>query len=134
MSAEFMCFATIAAPGKAAEGDALRAADGQPLDASSGPVAWRGTRRRLTAADAVDIWIARWLRIRTKDLLARYDCDSRRLYEIWWEQKFTGSRDRAMELFRARYPGLAERTDYGYKRQPRGMADRDLQPSLFDPF
>ncbi len=40
-------------------------------------------RRPLTEADAVDIWIARWLRIRRKDLVRRYGCDPRRLYEIW---------------------------------------------------
>ena len=32
-------------------------------------------RRPLTEADAVDIWIARWLRIRRKDLVNRYGCD-----------------------------------------------------------
>jgi hypothetical protein len=53
-------------------------------------------RRPLTEADAVDIWIARWLRIRRKDLVNRYGCDPRRLYEIW-----------------ARYPGLIDRVDFG---------------------
>src|SRR6185503_632006 len=47
--------------------------------------------RRLTEADAVDIWIARWLRIRRKDLVARYGCDPRRLYEIGEETRFPGS-------------------------------------------
>jgi hypothetical protein len=42
-------------------------------------------KRPLTETDAVDIWIARWLRIRRKALLARYGCDPRRLYEIWEE-------------------------------------------------
>ncbi len=69
--------------------------------------------RRLSEADAVDIWIARWLRIRRKDLLARYGCDPRRLYEVWQEERFPGSRAKAIELFRQRYPGLVDRIDYG---------------------
>jgi len=40
-------------------------------------------KRSLSEADAVDIWIARWLRIRRKDILQRYGCDPRRIYEIW---------------------------------------------------
>src|SRR5262245_6910569 len=43
----------------------------------------RPKKQALTERDAIDIWIARWLRVRRKDLLARYDCDPRRLYEIW---------------------------------------------------
>ena len=48
-------------------------------------------RRPLTEADAVDIWIARWLRIRRKDLVNRYGCDPRRLYEIWGEERLQRS-------------------------------------------
>ena len=55
--------------------------------------------RRLTEKDAVDIWIARWLGIRLKDLVLRYDCDPRRLYEIWWEERFIGSRQKAQDAF-----------------------------------
>jgi hypothetical protein len=73
--------------------------------------------RALTHADAVDIWIARWLRVRRKDLLARYGCDPRRLYEIWEEARFVGSRAKALELFRERYPGLIDRVDYGPHRR-----------------
>lgn len=70
-------------------------------------------RRPLTEADAVDIWIARWLRIRRKDLVRRYGCDPRRLYEIWQEERFAGARDKALELFERRYPGLLDRVDFG---------------------
>src|SRR5262245_29428674 len=69
--------------------------------------------RRLTETDAVDIWIARWLRVRRKDILARYGCDPRRLYEIWEEAKFIGSRAKALEAFRERFPGLTDRIDPG---------------------
>lgn len=67
----------------------------------------------LTEADAIDIWIARWLRIRRRDLIERYGCDPRRLYEIWQEERFPGTRAKAIELFRERHPGLVDRIDYG---------------------
>ena len=73
--------------------------------------------RALTDADAVDIWMARWLRIRVKDLLARYGCDPRRIYEVWEETRFPGSRARARELFLTQYPGLADRVDFGPHRR-----------------
>jgi len=84
----------------------------------------------LTEADAIDIWIARWLRIRRKDLLSRYDCDPRRLYEIWEESRFPGSRAKAIELFRARHPGLIDRIDYGRHRRISRTVHPD-QLSLF---
>jgi hypothetical protein len=71
----------------------------------------------LTRADAVDIWIARWLRTRPIDLVRRYRCDPRRLYEIWEERRFPGSRSDAMALFRVRYPTLEGRCDYGAHRR-----------------
>ena len=97
-----------------------------PVDSSA------SAPRRLSEADAIDIWIARWLRIRRKDLIVRYACDPRRLYEIWEEKRYAGSRDRALELFRQRFPTLLDRIDWGpHRRIPRGVP-ADLQPSLFD--
>ena len=75
---------------------------------SSPPV--RATRS-LSEDDAVDIWIARWLRVRRKDILARYNCDPRRLYEVWTLARFPAARDRAWTIFNERYPGLDDRTD-----------------------
>lgn len=69
--------------------------------------------RPLTPADAVDIWIARWLKVRRRDLIQRYGCDARRLYEIWQEDRFPGSRDTALAVFRERYPFLRDRIDPG---------------------
>ena len=66
-------------------------------------------RRPLTEEDAV----ARGLRIRPADLVRRYACDPRRLYEIWEETRFPGSRARALEEFRHRFPGLDVRIDPG---------------------
>jgi hypothetical protein len=70
-------------------------------------------RPSLTEADAVDIWIARWLKIRRRDLIQRYACDPRRLYEIWQEERFAGSRAKALEVFQARFPYLSDRIDPG---------------------
>lgn len=89
--------------------------------------------RPLSEADAVEIWIARWLRIRRKDLIAQYGCDSRRLYEIWWGDRFPGSKEKARKLFAERYPGLVDRTAFGYRRIPR-KSPRDepgVQGDLF---
>ncbi len=89
-------------------------------------------RRALTEADAIDVWIARWLRIRRKDLLLRYGCDPRRLYEIWEGTRFPGSRAKALALFEERHPGLADRIDFGsHRRIPRKPAP-ELQPSFLD--
>ncbi len=88
-------------------------------------------RRPLTEADAIDIWIARWLRIRRRDLVRRYACDPRRLYEIWEGVRFPGSRDKALELFLARFPTLADRIDFGPHRRIARTPDPD-QLALFD--
>ena len=69
------------------------------------------SRRPLTEADAIDIWIARWLRVRRRDLIQRYGCDPRRLYEIWEEAAFAGSRAKALEHFQRAIPG-----PYGSRR------------------
>jgi hypothetical protein len=88
--------------------------------------------RALTEADAVDIWIARWLRTRPRDLVARYGCDNRRLYDIWWGHAFPASRIRAEKIFAERYPEAVERTSFGYRRIPLGKAQDPRQPGLFD--
>lgn len=91
----------------------------------------RNSAAPLREADAVEIWIARWLRVPAKTLVGRYGCDSRRLYEVWWGERFPGSRAKAETEFRARYPGLADRTSYGYRRIPRVVA-QDGQMGLFE--
>ncbi|HEX2840917.1 hypothetical protein [Hyphomicrobium sp.] len=70
-------------------------------------------RTVLTERDAIDIWIARWLRIRPRDLIQRYGCDPRRLYEIWQEERFPGSRDEALRQFLTQFPAMADRFDAG---------------------
>lgn len=89
--------------------------------------------RPLSDADAVEIWIARWLRVRRKDLIQRYGCDPRQLYAIWWGERFPGSRAKAEDAFRARHPGLVDRVSFGYRRIPRGpLKEPEGQLSLFE--
>lgn len=88
--------------------------------------------RPLRESDAIDIWIARWLRIRRKDLLVRYQCDPRRLYEIWEEKRFPASRAKALALFNERYPELRDRIDFGLHRRIPKAIPPELQPGLFD--
>jgi len=76
--------------------------------------------------------MARWLRIRRKDLIERYGCDPRRLYEIWEGTRFPGSRDKALALLAEQHPGLAGRIDPGlHRRIPRSPA-LEGQLELFD--
>lgn len=89
-------------------------------------------RRALTEADAVDIWVARWLRIRRKDLLQRYGCDPRRLYEIWEGTRFPASRDKALELFEVKFPGLIDRVDLGRHRRLPTRGPHPDQLTLFE--
>lgn len=91
----------------------------------------RASRPPLCEADAVDIWIARWLKIRRRDLVSRYDCDPRRLYEIWQEERFAGSRDKALSVFLERFPSLADRIDPGPHVRHSKAAHPD-QMRLFD--
>lgn len=87
--------------------------------------------RRLTELDAVEIWIARWLRVPLKVLVSRFGCDKTRLYEVWWGERFPMSRAAAEAEFRRRYPGLQDRTTFGYRRIGRPRPSHD-QLGLFD--
>jgi len=86
----------------------------------------------LSEADAVDIWIARWLRVRRIDILRRYDCDPRRLYEIWEGRRFPASRARALKVFQERYPELIDRVDFGNHRPIPRSNNHPGQLGLFE--
>lgn len=102
-------------------------------DALTAPARSPGAPRTLSEADAVEIWIARWLRTRRKDLIQRYGCDPRQLYAIWWGERFPGSRTKAEDAFRARHPGLVDRVSFGYRRIPRGpVKEPEGQLCLFE--
>jgi hypothetical protein len=74
-------------------------------------------QRALSEADAIEIWIARWFRVPQRQLLARYGCDARRFYEIWEETRFIGSRAKALDALRLRYPTSMDRFDPGAHRR-----------------
>jgi hypothetical protein len=80
-------------------------------------------RRALTEDDAVDIWIARWLNIRRSDLVRRYGCDPRRLYEVWEGARFPQAKDKALAVFEERHPALLDRVDFGPHRRVSRAAD-----------
>jgi hypothetical protein len=106
--------------------------DGEPRVDDNGLSPRPEARRPLTEADAIEIWIARWLRARRRQLAARFACDPRRLYEIWEEKRFFDSRGKALILFAERYPCLSDRVDYGaHRRMPR-RAGSDLQLDMFN--
>lgn len=88
--------------------------------------------RIISESDAVDIWIARWLRVRRIEILRRYQCDPRRLYEIWEGRRFPESRERALKVFNERYPELVERTDFGMHRVIPRSHNTPEQMGLFD--
>jgi hypothetical protein len=87
--------------------------------------------RPITEADAIDIWIARWLRVRRRDLCKRYRCDPRRLYEIWEGSRFPGAQAKARALFAERHPGIVDRIDFGRHRRLARAIDPN-QLALFD--
>lgn len=92
----------------------------------------RPAARALSEADAVDVWIARWLRIRRKDLVRRYGCDPRRLYEVWEGSKHPSAREKALERFREEYPSLIDRVDFGTHRRIPRLVENPDQLSLFE--
>jgi hypothetical protein len=89
-------------------------------------------RRPLTENDAIDIWIARWLRVTRKEIVNRYGCDPRRIYEIWEGERFPGSRAKALAVFEARFPGLAGQTDVSRHRRIPSRSTHPDQLSLFE--
>jgi hypothetical protein len=88
-------------------------------------------RRALSEADAVEIWIGRWLRIRPIDLAQRLQCSPDQFYPIWWGKAFPASRSRAERVFRERFPAAVDRTAFGYRRIPVGPQADPRQGSLF---
>ncbi len=90
-------------------------------------------KRTLTEADAVEVWIARWLRHRRADIVRRFACDPRRIYEIWEGKRYPASRARALREFEARYPDLVDRVDFGnHRRIPRLTSADPDQLALFE--
>ncbi|MEO1544738.1 MAG: hypothetical protein AAFR75_12075 [Pseudomonadota bacterium] len=90
-------------------------------------------KRTLTEVDAVEVWISRWLRHRRADIVRRFGCDPRRVYEIWEGKRYPASRERALSEFKSRYPELLDRVDFGnHRRIPRLTSNDPAQLALFD--
>jgi hypothetical protein len=85
----------------------------------------------LTESHAIDIWIARWLHVRRKDILARYGCDPRRLYDIWEGKAFPHSRDKALVEFSKQFPMLSGSVDTSLHRRIARPGPVPGQPMLF---
>ena len=88
--------------------------------------------RPLNETDAVDIWIARWLYARRKDILARFGCDPRRMYDIWEGKRFPAAREKALKVFAERYPGLDGRVDTSHHRRIPRPGPAEGQAMLFE--
>lgn len=88
--------------------------------------------RALTERDAIDIWIARWIRVRRRDLILRYGCDPRRLYEIWEGTRFPRSREKALEIVSEKFPSVLERVDLGRHRRVNSRSAHPDQLSFFE--
>ena len=102
------------------------------LTLSSPNPASRPADRPLSETDAIDIWIARWLQVRRKDILARFQCDPRRMYDIWEGKRFPSSREKALKVFADRYPGLDGRVDTSHHRRIPRPGPVEGQALLFE--
>ncbi|MEO1206867.1 MAG: hypothetical protein AAFV45_11100 [Pseudomonadota bacterium] len=103
------------------------------LSSDIAPPAPRAPKRALTEVDAVEVWISRWLRHRRADIVRRFGCDPRRVYEIWEGKRYPASRERALKEFKTRYPELLDRVDFGnHRRIPRITSNDPAQLALFE--
>jgi hypothetical protein len=102
-----------------------------PEPATPAPIIRDIRPTRLSAKDAIDIWLAHWLKIPHGQIIQRYNVDARRIYEVWWEEAFIGSRQTAWAKLLADHPERATSIDNGrlprFERHP----ERDQHPSLF---
>jgi hypothetical protein len=100
---------------------------------SAAPHGQSPARHRLTEDDDVDIWIARWLRIRRKDLIDRYGCDPRRLYRDLGGHPFPRQSEKALARFAERQ-SRPRRTDRSRSAPPHPQsAALEGQLELLDP-
>ena len=100
-------------------------------DAAGTADAGQRRARVLTEDDAIEIWLARWLKTPRKVIVSRYACDARRIYEVWEGRRYPLSRAKALERLRALHPSLPAQTDVSrHRRIPRGQHPSQL--SLFE--
>lgn len=85
----------------------------------------------VTRDVAKNIWKARWLKRKQRELCAEYDVDPRRLFEVWEEQIHRGSRLEAWAEFVEEYPQLALRVDNSPHRKRLKVVEKPDEPDLF---
>jgi len=82
------------------------------------------TKRKLTRDDAIDIWIRRWLKHERHQIIRDFDQNPMRIYEVWQEETFKGSREDAEIVFRTNYPHLVSQTDFAPHKKTRKLVGR----------
>ncbi len=81
-------------------------------------------KRKLTYEDAIEIWIRRWLGEERVAIVLEFEQNSYRVYEVWEEEAFVGSREDAEITFRTRYPALAKNVDFAPHKKTRRLISR----------
>jgi hypothetical protein len=82
---------------------------------------------------AVQLWIDRENGVPRKTIVAMYDIDPRRAYEVWKEEKFIGSREVALERAKALFPGKPTESLLRVHVERYRVVSKDPnQPDLFD--
>lgn len=82
------------------------------------------SKRKLTYEDAIEIWIRRWLGHERYAIICDFDQNPMRIYEVWQEEAFPGSREDAEITFRTRYPDSAKSVDFSPHRKTRKLVSR----------
>ena len=84
------------------------------------------SKRKLNYEDAIEIWIRRWLGEEKLAIILEFEQNPYRVYEIWEEETFVGSREDAEITFRTRYPALANSVDFSPHTKTRRLISRRL--------
>lgn len=86
------------------------------------------TNTRLTFDDAVTIWLRRWLGDEKQRIIIDLQQNAIRIYEIWEEKTFKGSREVAKRIFEEKYPHIVAKTDFSPHRPSRRLVPRRDDP------
>jgi hypothetical protein len=84
----------------------------------------------LTETEAVKAWVLRAVGWKVRDIQTRFDVDPRRLYAVWEEVDYRGTRFVAMKLFLRLFPSESVSNKFG-KHQPRFR--RELKREFLEP-
>ncbi|MGV0878205.1 hypothetical protein V6767_13780 [Martelella sp. FLE1502] len=79
---------------------------------------------------AKEIWKARWIGIGVQKLVEQHKKSPFRFYEVWSEEKNSGSREEAKTEFVRERPDLAASTDFSPHRRRRKVVPLPPKPDL----